>query len=353
MSSAACPRGQLLLRHLPDWLDQPLTLIAAAADFQLQPLVTPGFFNQKTRVWTSDWRLASTAQRLDLESYFISQQAPTEVDGRLVLLWPKAKGEGYWWLQQLADLAIQQFYLLGENQGGVKAAAKLLAEAGLQVSKLDSARRCSLYIVQATQPLGELLPLQPATTWLEGPAGLQLFNQPGVFSQNKVDEGSALLLETLEREVSQLPSTGKLLDLGCGTGLLGAWFLSQRPAWQLLATDVNGFALLATRKTLEANGLQGQCLAADVYTGLDDACAPASLDLILSNPPFHTGRGTDYGPAERLIKQAPAWLKPGGELRIVANRFLPYPDLLDAAFGSFTRLAETGKFTVYQARKTR
>jgi 16S rRNA (guanine1207-N2)-methyltransferase len=82
---------------------------------------------------------------------------------------------------------------------------------------------------------------------------------------------------------------------------------------------------------------------------LETACQPESLDLIVTNPPFHTGKATDYELSQRLIREAPRFLKPGGQLWLVANRFLPYPDLLDSAFGSFSRRAETGKFTVYQA----
>lgn len=52
-----------------------------------------------------------------------------------------------------------------------------------------------------------------------------------------------------------------------------------------------------------------------------------------------------------MIFQAPKYLKKGGRLRIVANAFLPYPDMLDKAFGSHEVLAKTGKFKVYQAIK--
>ncbi|MNP78368.1 Ribosomal RNA small subunit methyltransferase C [compost metagenome] len=43
----------------------------------------------------------------------------------------------------------------------------------------------------------------------------------------------------------------------------------------------------------------------------------------------------------------------GGRLRIVANAFLPYPDILDATFGSHEVLAQNGRFKVYQATVAR
>lgn len=56
--------------------------------------------------------------------------------------------------------------------------------------------------------------------------------------------------------------------------------------------------------------------------------------MIISNPPFHDGLQTSFHAAEMLIRGATGHLHVGGKLRIVANSFLPYPALLDAAFGS-------------------
>lgn len=349
MSTAACPKGQLLSRHLPAWQDQPLNLVAVGGDFSLSGLLDLSGFTPALQVWSADWRLSKQAEHLGCKNYFVSVDHPQTLSGRSVLLWPKSKEEGYWWLQQLAALKVSSFYLLGENQGGVKAAAKHLSQAGLQVSKVDSARRCSLFLVQADDTFASQLPTTAKASWISGPDGLQLFNQPGVFSQGRVDEGSALLLEALAGFPPTPSTKGGVLDLGCGNGLLGAWFIKHYPEWELLASDVNGFALMATQQTLKANDLAGTTQAADVFSGLAESCPPASLDRILTNPPFHTGKGTDYGPAERLIREAAYYLKPGGELWVVANRFLPYPDLLQAAFGGFTCPAQTGKFSVYRA----
>ena len=52
----------------------------------------------------------------------------------------------------------------------------------------------------------------------------------------------------------------------------------------------------------------------------------------------------------QLIKQAKWHLKTGGELRIVANAFLPYADWLDQYFGGHEVLAKNNKFKVYSVR---
>ena len=62
-------------------------------------------------------------------------------------------------------------------------------------------------------------------------------------------------------------------------------------------------------------------------------------DLILSNPPFHSGREVDYQIAEAFIRQSRLALQPGGRLIIVVNRFLRYERWLE---GLFARISESG-----------
>lgn len=346
--SASCPLGQLMTRHLPAWQDQPLNLIAPPGQLSLAGLTSD--FVAPVQLWSADWRWVQRAKQQGWASFFVSHSAPDQLPGRNLLFWPKSKLEGYWWLKQLATYSLDGFYLIGENNGGVKAAAAQLKKAGLKVSKVDSARRCGLYWIEVEAPLDSLAEDLNEQV-IEGPGGLQVFSGPGVFGQGRIDEGSQLLLSSLQEAQTELPQQGRCLDLGCGNGLLGAWMLRQSPNLQLLASDVSGFALAATRQTLQANGLVAEVHPGDIFKGLEAVCPAQSLDWIITNPPFHTGTATDYELSQRLIAEAPYFLKPGGQLWLVANRFLPYPDLLDAAFGCFERRAVTGKFTVYQSIK--
>lgn len=75
--------------------------------------------------------------------------------------------------------------------------------------------------------------------------------------------------------------------------------------------------------------------------------------MIISNPPFHDGMQTNLDAAQTLIRGAVRHLNSGGELRIVANAFLPYPDVLDETFGFHEVIAQTGRFKVYRAIMTR
>jgi 16S rRNA (guanine1207-N2)-methyltransferase len=69
----------------------------------------------------------------------------------------------------------------------------------------------------------------------------------------------------------------------------------------------------------------------------------------VSNPPFHTGLAVDYSVTEAFLTGARAALNPGGQVAIVANRFIRYERFLQAHFPVVRVLAETGKFRVLQA----
>ncbi|MCH4563402.1 methyltransferase [Halomonas sp. EGI 63088] len=259
----------------------------------------------------------------------------------VVLFWPKSHALGEWWLLWLCAMLPPgtPLQLAGENQGGIKRVLKVLAALGLGCRKRDTARRCSLFETR----LGRV-GLDPEAAWSSFEAeGLTLVSHPGVFGHGKLDDGTRLLLERLPAVLPE--GQAEVLDMGCGDGILAAW-LARRGA-RVTAVDVNACAVEATRRTLAANGLAGEARVGDVYAALGER----RFTAIVSNPPFHQERAIDYGPAARLILEAPDHLRPGGQLVIVANAFLPYPDLLERAFGGFEILADDRRFRVYQAVK--
>ncbi|MBB3190914.1 methyltransferase [Halomonas cerina] len=265
------------------------------------------------------------------------EAAPAAPPGA-VLFWPKSHALGEWWLLWLCATLPPgaPLQLVGEHQGGIKRVLRVLAALGLGCRKVDSARRCTLFETRLDR-----VDLDPEAAWSRFEAeGLTLASHPGVFGHGKLDDGTRLLLSQLPGRIT---AGSEVLDLGCGDGILAAWLARQ--AARVTAVDVSHFAVEATRRTLVANGLDGEVLASDVYSALE----ARRFDTIVSNPPFHQERAIDYGPVGRLILEAPAHLRPGGQLLLVANAFLPYPDLLTRAFGGFEILADDRRFRVYAA----
>lgn len=328
--SAQTPACQLLERQQDDYT--ALMVVAPPVDAWL--------IAQSTGVISGDLSVLSEWQAVGKAAYSpfaLPENALTH--GEIVLFWPKAHQLGIWWLEWLcrvlpAGTAIE---IVGEHNGGVKRVPKVLAERGMTCDKRDNARRCSLF---ATRTVALEETVQDAWQCFDA-LGLTLISHPGVFGHGKVDEGTQLLLESLDKELPQTPL--RILDMGCGDGIISAWLAKRGHA--VTAVDVSAFAVEATRRTLEANQVDGQVLQSDVYSALESQ----TYDFIISNPPFHQERDVSYGPSQRLIRQAPERLANRGRLIIVANVFLPYPDLLNDAFGSFEALADNRRFRVYGA----
>lgn len=78
---------------------------------------------------------------------------------------------------------------------------------------------------------------------------------------------------------------------------------------------------------------------------------PASVDLVLSNPPFHSHQATTDATALRMFAQSRKVLRPGGELWIVANRHMGYHTHLRRLFGNSEVVASEPKFVVLRAVK--
>ncbi|MBV7387199.1 16S rRNA (guanine(1207)-N(2))-methyltransferase RsmC [Pasteurellaceae bacterium TAE3-ERU1] len=258
----------------------------------------------------------------------------------LIYYWGKNKQEVRFELLQLLSLAPvgQRVLIVGENRAGVRSVESLLAPFG-SIQKIDSARRCGLYHFT----LERVPEFSAEEHWrCYAPAnleGLRVCALPGVFSAGELDAGTALLLSTLQSAVK-----GRVLDVGCGAGVIGAFIKQKNPAIELLQSDIHAMAIASSRRTLAENGLQGEVVASDVFSQIE-----GKFNLIISNPPFHDGIDTAYAASERLIAQSKAHLYSGGELRLVANAFLPYPDMLARAFGRVEVLAQSSKFKVYRA----
>ena len=109
-------------------------------------------------------------------------------------------------------------------------------------------------------------------------------------------------------------------------------------------TDVNALALDSAAKTLEANDLTAEIIASDMFSDVT-----SKFDFIISNPPFHAGLNTNYEATERMLRQAPAYLKKHGQLFLVANRFLRYEPILAEVFQSVSVINENSRFKIIRA----
>lgn len=171
-----------------------------------------------------------------------------------------------------------------------------------------------------------------------------LLRRPGVFAWDRLDPGSALLIDALPADLQ-----GRAADLGAGVGALSVELLRRCPGITALDLfEAEARALALARANVEA-------LAPDIPVGYHWHDVPRGIpgryDTIVMNPPFHTGRAADPSLGLGFIAAASAALAPGGRLLLVANRHLPYEAALGAGFASVQRLREADGFKVVDARK--
>ncbi len=276
-------------------------------------------------------------------SYFDAQLTAAISADLLLLYWPKAKLEAQYLLAMLlAKLPSDcEVIVVGENRSGVKAIEKLFTPYG-EIKKYDSARRCSFYWGQCHHPAAQF----NIDDWIKSYSvnyqehTLAILSLPGVFSHGEFDLGSQLLLDNLP------PLSGKVLDFGCGAGVLGCVMAINNPNIELEMCDISALAIYSSQATLAANGLTGRVFASDVYSNTAD-----DYHFIVTNPPFHSGLDTSYHATENLLQQAPKHLASTGQLFVVANSFLKYPPILEQAFGHCLTVNKTNKFSIYQAKR--
>jgi 16S rRNA (guanine1207-N2)-methyltransferase len=184
-------------------------------------------------------------------------------------------------------------WLAGENRAGIKSSAKRLIPYFQSVSKIDNARHCTLLRASNPTPPGPFDLDSHKKIWSLTYAGteINLVSLPGTFAHGKLDKGTGLLLETLEK----LKPGGQVLDFACGNGVIGLSLLSLNPSCTMTLLDVSAVALESARLSLAINGMTATVLASDGLSHLE-----GSFDWIISNPPFHQGIRNDLDIANWL-----------------------------------------------------
>lgn len=138
---------------------------------------------------------------------------------------------------------------------------------------------------------------------------LELTSGSGVFAQGRLDKGTEVLFRATEP-----PSGGRVLDLGCGYGVIGLAIATAAPESVVTAVDVNQRAVLLAGENAERLGV------ADRFTALDPGEVPedATYDEIWSNPPIRVGKAALH---DLLLTWLPR-LAPGGRAVMVVGKNL-------------------------------
>ncbi len=169
-----------------------------------------------------------------------------------------------------------------------------------------------------------------------GDIRLCLETAPNLFSPAHADKGTLAMLS-----LTSFDSTDRVLDLGCGVGIVGIY--AARCGAIVTMTDFDSQAVAVAAANCQINGVTCTVVQSDGFSNIE----PDRLfTQILSNPPYHT----DFSVAKRFIEGAFRHLEVGGQLVMVTKRLDWYRNKLTSVFGG-VRVHEIDGYYVFISEK--
>ncbi len=176
--------------------------------------------------------------------------------------------------------------------------------------------------------------------------GMLLRNFPNTFSQARLDHGTSLLMEKFK---SELDNIVRVLDIGCGNGVLGLFLGKKYNKAELLFNDISYSAIESAKYNAEANQALDKSSFYMCYAASE---VPSNyVDIVVCNPPFHDNHKVSVHATNDMFKEIRRILKCDGELHIVSNRHLNYYYSLKRIFGNCTTYSADKRFVICRSEK--
>lgn len=161
---------------------------------------------------------------------------------------------------------------------------------------------------------------------------VEFVSVPGCFCHRRSDDGGLALAEVVSRELKERGAAEtRMLDMGCGCGLVGLLVAKAVPGVSLVMVDSHSRAVEAATLNARAQGVDAEVILADAGS---PARMDGTFDVFAGNPPYYS----DYRIAEVFLETAARALKPGGlcytvcknaaGLKPVQERFFDTVDVL-------------------------
>ncbi len=216
------------------------------------------------------------------------------------------------------------------------------------------AQRKARLVLATIDPALHAAPSRWPTQWQVAGTGVTVVAHAGAFAAERLDPGTEVLLDALQRRSAPAACGPLVVDLGCGTGVVGTQVALADPDASVVFVDESFHAVASAEVTFraslgperEARFVVGDCLDT-VHQGAP--LGAGTVDRVLVNPPFHSGHALTDAIAWDMFVQARRALRPGGDVWVVGNRHLGYHVKLKRIFGAADVVASTPGFVVLRA----
>jgi 16S rRNA (guanine1207-N2)-methyltransferase len=168
---------------------------------------------------------------------------------------------------------------------------------------------------------------------------LRFETHPSLFSPRKIDAGTLAMLS-----VAQFEPHDRLLDLGCGYGVVGIVAAKLTSPQQIFLLDNDPVAVEYATTNARLNDVGGVTVVRS--DGFRDFHETGFMKM-LCNPPYHA----DFEVPKHFIQKGFNRLALGGTLYMVTKRQTWYRNKLQAIFG-VVRVHTLGSYFVFEATKT-
>ena len=233
-----------------------------------------------------------------------------------------------------------RLFTYGANDEGIKSSNKALAVAFQNVEVVETKRHSRVMLAKRVRDIAFKKELEDwkETVTFETPQGnLSLVSYPCLFAHGHLDGGTKLLLQALP---SIPKEQARVLDYGCGIGIIGLVLQRTNPSIEADLIDIDAIAIHATMENVPR---------AHVFTADSmEVVRGKKYDLIVSNPPIHAGKGEDFTVLIRFLTEAASSLTQNGELLFVVQATVPIQNELTKLFTRVTAVAKNRQYTVWK-----
>ena len=233
-----------------------------------------------------------------------------------------------------------RLYLAGRRKNGVESYSRRMGEVFGNCSIVEKEGGLRVYRAQKKEKVREIPSSRQATRFEYRVTDTQLLTfetWPGVFSRDGLDSGSECLLE----HVSIAPSE-RVLDLGCGCGILGIVAAQKAHKGKTVLLDTDLIAVECAKENVKRNRLDNADV--ELSDGLE-VLGNEEFDLIVSNPPTHEGSSV----ARQFVEGAAQHLATGGRFTVVVKQSGEYLRQMSRLFGEVTKCADERGYQILTA----